>query len=175
MPIKSKSTDAEKFWSRVNKNGPNGCWEWTRSTVRGYGQLRVSNKYFRAHRYSWFIHNGEIPLGLCVCHHCDNPKCVNPSHLFLGTVKDNADDCVKKGRNKPPRGDSHYFRRQPEKVPIGEMHHAGKLKESDIYKIFEMKHAGFLNTESAKFFNVSKQLIGHILSRKIWKHVTEKI
>lgn len=90
---------AERFWPRVDKavgQGPDGtCWEWTASrNGDGYG---FSN-HTMAHRVSWEIHNGSIPNGLCVLHRCDNPPCVNPAHLFLGTKKDNAADMSAKGR-----------------------------------------------------------------------------
>lgn len=76
-----------------------GCWEWsgTRNSG-GYGDIRVDCRTTKAHRYSWEIHNGPIPAGMLVCHKCDNPPCVNPSHLFLGTARDNVNDMIKKGR-----------------------------------------------------------------------------
>lgn len=77
----------------------NNCWEWTGSLwSNGYGRLRYDNKHQRAHRVSYLLHKGLIPDGLLVCHTCDNPKCINPKHLFLGTNKDNMDDADKKGR-----------------------------------------------------------------------------
>ena len=89
-----------RFQSRYRQND-NGCWEWTGSiNGDGYGYLASGDQAIRVHRLSWEIHNGEIPEGLCVLHHCDNRKCVNPEHLFLGTKKDNAQDMIKKGRHK---------------------------------------------------------------------------
>ena len=86
-----------RFWANVQKT--NGCWEWTGGKhAPGYGRLFVATKEMRAHRFSWLIHNGRIPDGLFVCHKCDNPNCVNPEHLFLGTHQDNMDDMVAKGR-----------------------------------------------------------------------------
>lgn len=76
-----------------------GCWIWMSSlSDRGYGQLTIKNKTIYAHRFSWELHNGPIPEGLLVCHHCDTPLCVNPDHLFVGTQKDNILDAMRKGR-----------------------------------------------------------------------------
>jgi hypothetical protein len=93
----------DRFISKVKKK-PSGCWEWQGTMKKnGYGifQDRTregSGKQLQAHRFSFEIFHGEIPPGLLVCHHCDNPKCVNPEHLFLGTHKDNTQDMIRKGR-----------------------------------------------------------------------------
>ena len=90
----------KNFWKKVDKNGPNGCWLWTgaKTSVGGYGNFGVNYKLMKAHRVSWFIHFGEPINNLCVLHKCDNPPCVNPDHLWLGTMQDNMQDKVKKGR-----------------------------------------------------------------------------
>lgn len=91
--------DCIRFWSHVDKSGE--CWVWTaRKTTKGYGHFSYGGKNRRAHRFAWLITKGHIPNGLFVCHHCDNPSCVRPSHLFLGTHTDNMRDCAKKGRIK---------------------------------------------------------------------------
>jgi hypothetical protein len=89
----------ERFWCHVDKRGPDDCWNWKASRVKGYGQIRISEtEVIRAHRVAWEYTRGPIPDGLFACHKCDNPSCCNPSHLFLGTAQDNADDKVAKGR-----------------------------------------------------------------------------
>lgn len=94
-------TTEERFWSAVEKRGPTECWEWKRSRSYGYGQFKFEGGGVRAHRYSWQLHNGKkIPNDLHVLHRCDNPPCVNPNHLFVGTPLDNTMDSVRKGRHK---------------------------------------------------------------------------
>jgi hypothetical protein len=95
----------EKFWTRVVRRPNNECWEWIGSTYQGYGVVqealgsRGHYKNHKAHRLSYMIAYGKIPDGAFVCHHCDNPSCTNPSHLFIGTARDNNDDMISKGRH----------------------------------------------------------------------------
>jgi hypothetical protein len=97
----------ERFWAKVAVVPGDGCWEWTASRVGrnrpggGYGQFWCSEKQtqLKAHRVAWEQANGPIPAGMLVCHRCDNPGCVRPDHLFLGTPKDNTVDMVQKGRD----------------------------------------------------------------------------
>lgn len=87
----------DRFWARIEKTDT--CWNWTRGkTKSGYGQMSVHGRKTHMHRFSYELHFGTIPNGLLVCHHCDNPSCVRPDHLFLGTDADNARDKVLKGR-----------------------------------------------------------------------------
>jgi hypothetical protein len=88
----------ERFWLKVRKG--EGCWEWQGARLpHGYGHLSVPDRgHVNAHRIAWELTNGEIPDGLWVLHHCDNPPCVRPDHLFLGTAQDNVDDSIRKGR-----------------------------------------------------------------------------
>lgn len=89
------------FWLRVRKG--EGCWEWSGWRAgSGYGQIKVNKRIESAHRLSWILHHGAIPKGLIVCHHCDNPPCVRPDHLFLGTYSDNVRDAMHKGRMFTP-------------------------------------------------------------------------
>jgi hypothetical protein len=99
--VHRRTAIADRFWAKVEKM-PDGCWVWQAArSVSGYGLLAPSGGVRgdrRAHRVSWELHNGPIPAGLWVLHSCDNPPCVNPDHLFLGTRSDNMRDCASKGR-----------------------------------------------------------------------------
>ena len=96
----------DRFWSKVRKADGDGCWEWMGARVKtGYGQIGRSRtrQLIATHRLSWELYRGAIPSGLCVCHRCDNPRCVRPDHLFLGTQADNIHDMVAKGRHRKSR------------------------------------------------------------------------
>ena len=99
-PRKRKDVKIRLF-SKINiPNDPKGCWEWTgNKSSTGYGIILFNGKHVGAHRVMWKVTYGEIEKNLCVCHHCDNPSCVNPKHLFLGTHQDNMKDCVNKKRH----------------------------------------------------------------------------
>lgn len=101
---------AVRFWSRVAIAGRDDCWEWKGyTTPYGYGQIGDGQRVLSTHRTSWELSVGPIPDGAVVCHKCDNPPCVNPDHLFIGTHQDNCDDKMRKGRHVTRRGTDHPF------------------------------------------------------------------
>lgn len=141
-----------RFWTYVNKLSEDECWPWTGGlNSSGYGRINLGERgagVERAHRVSWTIQNGYIKDGLCVLHKCDNPKCVNPSHLFLGTKGDNYADMRKKGRAKNPP------------THIGDAHPNAKLTSEQISQIRLMNKSAL---ELASIYNVSRKTIYSIL------------
>lgn len=97
----SPAESVTRFWAKVAVG--DGCWKWTGATDSdGYGKVRRAGAFVRAHRFAWIVTHGDIPAGLMVCHRCDNPPCVRPDHLFLGTAGDNSRDAESKGRLANP-------------------------------------------------------------------------
>jgi len=145
---------AERFWQNVIKQ-ESGCWLWVGTTIpRGYGQIGFKGKMLLAHRIAWELRYGEIPRGMCVCHHCDNPACVNPEHLFVGTHKDNEDDKWRKGRGCR-----------------GSQHHNAKLTEAEVLSIRSERQIGLSLSTLANKYGVSRKLILLISQHKIWTHI----
>lgn len=130
-----------------------GCWEWT-----GYcdkdGYPKIGDKCLGAHRYSYERFKGKIPEGMLVCHSCDNPSCVNPEHLWLGSHNDNAQDKVQKKRQA-----------------IGEKIGNAKLTEYEVKEIRKLSEEGMTQNEIGKKFNISQAVISKIVLKEAWKHV----
>jgi hypothetical protein len=143
-----------------------GCWEWTASRFPDrYGKFKLHGRNVRAHRTIWTLTRGPTPDGLCICHHCDNPGCVNPAHLFLGSVADNVADRDAKGRQC--RGDAH---REAHKGCFrGTGNGRAVLAEADIRKI--RATIGVTQDELARRFGVGQAQISRIRRRKLWRHV----
>ncbi len=153
-----------RFWRRVLVKGPDECWNWTGkyvvSSCTRYGHFRIDGgKIVLAHRFSYQLHFGTIPDGMCICHKCDNGLCVNPNHLFMGTKADNNADKMAKGRQ----------RWDP---PVGERNGHAKLKDKDVATIREMAASGIRHTELVRRFpQVSPATISEVVHHKIWKHI----
>ena len=144
--------DPEFFFSHM-KQTDSGCWEWRGSSSKGYGRFRfsASGPWVRAHRHSFELLNGAIPEGQIVCHRCDNPPCINPNHLFLGTHHSNAIDRESKGRGNSGRK---YFRLR-----------GGRLSQSQVIAIRSNLKS---NGEIAADYGVSSQYVGRIKRGKMW-------
>jgi hypothetical protein len=149
-------TNVEHFWSKVDKSGE--CWTWTAyRNANGYGEVRASKKLWLAHRFAWHLEHGEIPDGLNVLHSCDNPPCVRPLHLFLGTQLDNVKDCVQKRRNG---------------TAYGEAKGNAKLTRGSVKKIRELYAKGGVTQRAlAKVYGVGKTVIWNVTTRRTWRCV----
>jgi len=130
------------------------CWEWRGNrNSSGYGRKGIKGASYSTHRLAWAWANGSIPRGMFVCHHCDNPPCVNPRHLFLGTPKDNSQDSARKGRHPDVRGVKHPCH---------------KLTEAQVLRIRDSKDIQII---LACRYGVSQNVISAIKRRKIWRHI----
>lgn len=151
----------DRFWSKVKKSG--GCWEWTGGTdERGYGRLwgDDQNRSLKAHRVSWELANGPIPDGMHVLHHCDNPPCVNPAHLWLGTHDDNMADMVAKGRTG--WGDLK-----------GEDRYNAQLTEEIVREARALHAEGWTYAQLEERYGVHQRVISKAVRGISWKHVTD--
>jgi hypothetical protein len=148
---------ADRFWTKVKKGGADECWEWQGfRTSKGYGRFgdsRESSGYVYAHRYSSELATGKQPGSKHVLHHCDNPPCVNPAHLFLGTNRDNSRDAVNKGR-----------------IPRGNNSAQAKLTEDQVVAIRHLYSKGHVRYQDvADAYGVKKETIYAVVARRNWR------
>lgn len=154
-------TNEERFWSKVDKT-PSGCWVWlSTKNEQGYGRFAIrvapyKQRWYSAHRLVWEWEHGAEPE-LCVLHRCDNPSCVNPAHLFLGTHKDNAADRDRKGRRRAPKGS---------------LNGRAKLTENDVFDI--RRRRGSDPVYVAGLYGVGPDQVRRIWSGDSWAHLGSK-
>jgi hypothetical protein len=145
----------QRFWAKVDRAGD--CWLWTASRRGdGYGAFQVeSQRQISAHRYSYLLNHGPIPEGMVVMHSCDQPLCVNPDHLSLGTNLANQRDAARKGRKRP-----------------GIKNHNAKLSEEQVLELRARYEAGGISQKDlAAEYGISHALVSFIVTRKAWKHI----
>ena len=156
-------SDVERFWRKVRKS--NGCWEWQAARfTAGHGAFRLrphdgKQRLARAHRIAWELTHGAIPDGRVVCHRCDNPPCVRPDHLFLGTQAENLADMRAKGRLGKNRG-------RP-----GEQHSQARLTRSDVVEMRRLRREGASFASLARRFGVGRATANRAVRGESWAHV----
>lgn len=164
-----------RFWKRVDKSGPipshcsylGNCWPFLGATLRGgYARFYDGEKGRKAHRWSYQHHYGPIPDGMLVCHRCDNPPCVRPDHLFLGTNGDNMADKKAKGRNC--YGDANGSRKFLDRRPRGESSPVARLSDAQAIEIFRTYHAGGVTQRAlAEAYNISPQTVSLVATAQL--------
>jgi hypothetical protein len=180
-------TLAKRFWKHVEIDGVFDCWRWAgRPDKDGYGRIReggVGSRTLKAHRVAWALHHGRTPEdNLFVCHRCDNPPCVNPAHLFIGTNSDNMADMVGKGRQargdhhgarlhpeSRPRGERSSYRLHPERFPRGEASNLAKVTQQAVDEIRHGAEKGTPQRALAKAYGLSKTQIARIIHGLSWR------
>ena len=136
-----------RFWSKATHS--NGCWKWTGGLSHGYGIFRMKSKTRLAHRVAWEMEYGHIPTGMQVCHKCDTPECIRPSHLFLGTQQDNIQDALQKGRRQREGYNTKLTKKQVKRIRL----------DITTNRILANKYGVHINT------------IWNIKNKKTWKHI----
>jgi hypothetical protein len=145
-----------RFRKYFIKKDRKNCWIWHGSRCTdGYGNFSIMRKHISAHRFSYELHKGRFNKKLSVLHRCDEPACVNPNHLWLGTQKDNMDDCARKKRMGKSRGEKHY---------------RSNFEETDIFEIIEI-YKFMKIPDIARLYDVSIGCIAHIVKGRSWKHI----
>ena len=149
-----RGDERDRFWRFVDKRADDECWLWTGTgTPQGYGHfIRANKEIWRAHRFSYEMSRGPIPHGYAVLHKCDNPRCVNPEHLSVGTIQDNNADKIAKGRQAR-----------------GERLHSAKLSEDQVVKIRRDTRP---HRVIARDYGIGKSTVGSVKCGITWKHIT---
>lgn len=151
--------DPNRIFKRVVQDAATGCWNYHGGrSSSGYGIVSVCNKSVGAHRLSFELANGPIPKGLWVLHRCDNPSCINPDHLFLGTAADNNADCKSKRRTA---------------CRIGEKNTRARLVEKTVMEIRRLANTGISQRKIARQFGISQQHVSAISRGRFWSHLQE--
>lgn len=163
----------DRFWGKVDIMGPQECWTWLSSKSGGrYGAFTANNRHYQSHRVSYSIKNGAIPEGKVICHTCDNPLCVNPEHLFMGTQLDNVTDMMNKNRQRLTFGGEGGRLKQVQNTARGSENHLSKLNEESVLSIRrEYVRRVVTHKMLASKYGVTTENIKMILKRKTWKHV----
>lgn len=179
--LKIRESDRERFWRKVDKNGPmhptdeklGKCWIWKAGTISdGYGNFRLNGKPMLSHRLSFILNGGIFNNGPFVLHSCHNRRCCSPMHLRSGSNQDNMDDMKAAFRQNKARGDKNGSITKPECLARGEDNPKAKLTNDmvkfirDIYEPNKTTHSGI-----AAMVGVSKTAVGRIIRRQIWKHL----
>jgi hypothetical protein len=144
--------DIQRFWSKVDKRGPDECWPWTAFTDKGYGQFEVANRPILAHRIAYALVYGTFSKELCVCHTCDNPSCCNPTHLFLGTRLDNNLDMAKKRRST-----------------LGESQPNHVLTQRQVNEIRYLASKGISQYVIGEEYGIAQGHVSKIISGEVWR------
>jgi len=164
-------TADERFWEKVSKN-EDGCWEWIagKNGTMGYGSFSFEGRQYQAHRWIYEQLNGKQAVGIEVCHHCDNPKCVRPDHLFVGTKSDNMLDCASKGRNAMQRNPQRSRLREGQHLwqAKGERQGHAKLTQEMVLSIRGMAQSGVRVAAIAEQYGVHPAHIRKLVLRKAW-------
>ena len=143
---------SDLFWSKVDKQDE--CWIWIAAiNMFGYGHFAIERKIYKAHRVAYMIKHGDIPDGMYILHSCDNPACVNPEHLRVGTQKDNIMDRTIRGRHNPTSGTKNAW---------------AKLTEKDVLQI---RGSNLSALELSELYGISRSNIYNILGRRTWTHI----
>lgn len=153
----------DRLWRFIEPEPNSGCWLWAGGfdnrgrPFKPYGRIWVEGKTLNAHRVSWELINGQIPDGMIICHKCDTPLCVNPSHLFLGTAKENTQDMISKGRDYSTRASRR-----------GESSNFNKLSSEQVLAIYKDTRT---QSAIAKDYGITQSAVSRIKLKKVWAHI----